>query len=281
MARPHLEFIPAQVVPWQRGLYGGARPDTETRVLSIDEAAGDATVMIRYPAGWARDGVEHLAVDEEFFVLDGAIEINGQRYGRHCYGHLPANFVRNSMSSGGAVVLTFFSGEPKAVPGTPSVACDERRLVRFLDTLAMTGTDSHRAAMFPGIRASGSLHKRLKTDPVTEEVTWLVLIQPNSVMSQRETHPVIEEELAISGDQTGPRGNMRPGAYFWRPAGIPHGPFGTVTGALHLVRGVGGRYTTLLEDVPGPFPWDTPYDPILPPSYQDYVRAYRDAEVNY
>ncbi|MSO66125.1 MAG: DUF4437 domain-containing protein [Alphaproteobacteria bacterium] len=283
MARPHIEFIQAQLLPWQRGLYGGARPEIDMRILSLDEGNGSSTLMLRYPAGWARPQPEHLTADEEFFVLDGAIEINGQVYDRHCYGHHPAGFVRHSSyCGGGAVVLAYFSAEPKAIRGLPFFGMRwPDRLVRFIDTKRMQGSERGRAEMFPGIKTSGSLHKRLKTDPVTGEVTWLVLIRGGSVMTQKETHPVIEEEFSLSGDQVGPLGNMRPGAYFWRPAGIQHGPFGSATGTIHLVRGIGGRYTTVLEDTPEPFAWDAPYRPVLPPAYRRYVEGYGDRETNY
>ena len=283
MARPHIEFIQAQMIPWRRGLYGNARSEVEVRTLSFDDDTGASSLIIRYPAGYSRPDPEYLEVDEEFFVLDGAIEMNGQNYDRHTYGHFPARYVRKMTRSGaGAVVITFFSGEPRTHRGIPTGGMSHpERLVPYLDTRRMEGNESARKEMFPGIKTSGSLHKRLKTDPVTGEITWLVAVRGGVVMTQNETHPVIEEEYALSGDQIGPHGNMRPGAYFWRPANIKHGPFATATGAYHLVRGIGGKYTTLLEDQPGPFPWDTPYNPILPPEYQDYVAGYKDQETSY
>jgi hypothetical protein len=282
MSRPHIEFIPAQFVPWQRGLYESVRPGVETRVLSRDEDDGGASLLLRYPAGWARPELEHLTCDEEFFVLDGAIEVNGQRYDRHCYGFLPHGYVRHgACSGGGAVVLTFFAREPKAHPGHPFFGWDSRRVVRCLDTRRMAGSESNRAAMFPGLKSSGVLHKRLKTDPLTGEVTWLALIRGGWAMTQTEIHPCIEEELTIAGEMVGPRGTMRPGAYFWRPAGIEHGPFASATGTLHFIRGVGGIYTTKLRDVGAPAPWTTPYDPVLPESYRALVAGYRDAETNH
>ena len=36
MARPHIEFVQSQVLPFRKGLYGGSRPDVEMRILSID-----------------------------------------------------------------------------------------------------------------------------------------------------------------------------------------------------------------------------------------------------
>jgi hypothetical protein len=281
MARPHVEFIPAQVVPWQAGLYGGARPDVEQRVLSMDGDSGESSLMICYPAGWRRDDPEALDVDEEFLVLDGAIEIGGQHYGKLDYAHLPAGYSRDSAhSAGGAVVLTFFSGEPHTQP-EPNGAHDEARLVRHIDTRRMAGRAGARSGMFEGIRSVGTNHKPLREDPLNGELTWLVGMPAGWVLDQMETHPVNEEEFAIAGDLAGPRGVMRPGAYFWRPPGIQHGPFGTATGALHLVRSKGGPLTTDLEDKPGPFEWDPAYDPVLPPEYRAYVTGYADREMNY
>ena len=39
MARSHVEFIQSQVLPFSNGLYGGARPDVEMRILSMDHEA--------------------------------------------------------------------------------------------------------------------------------------------------------------------------------------------------------------------------------------------------
>jgi len=280
MARPHVDFIPAQVVPWQAGLYGGARPDVAQRVLSMDDDSGESSLMVRYPAGWHRDEPEALDVDEEFLVLDGAIEIGGQHYGKLDYAHLPPGYSRDSAhSAGGAVVLTFFSGEPHA--RSAPAGFDETRLVRHIDVRRMTGRVGARSGMFDGIRSVGTNHKLLRDDPLSGELTWIIGMPAAWVLDQMETHPVNEEEFAISGDLAGPRGVMRPGAYFWRPPGIQHGPFGTVGGALHLVRSKGGPLTTELEEKPGPFNWDPAYDPVLPSAYQDFVAEYADREMNY
>ena len=98
MPRPHIEFIQSQALPWARGLYGGARPDVETKILSIDSINAESSALIRYPKGWKQGRAEHLLADEEILVLDGAIEIAGVEYGRHCYAYLPAGYLRPSAS---------------------------------------------------------------------------------------------------------------------------------------------------------------------------------------
>ena len=88
MARPQIEFIQAQRLPWDATVYADFRPGTETRVLSADSDDGECSVLIRYPAGWKQAAGEHLLVHEEIFVLDGTIEIAGVEYGRNFYAYL-------------------------------------------------------------------------------------------------------------------------------------------------------------------------------------------------
>ena len=81
MGRPHIEFIQAQALKWAKGLPAGTgRADVECKTLSIDDATGTATCIVRYPAGWTRPTGEYLTTDEEFYVLEGALTINGVDY---------------------------------------------------------------------------------------------------------------------------------------------------------------------------------------------------------
>lgn len=280
MARPHIEFIQSQVLPFRRGLYGGARPDVEVRILSLDDADGSSSTMLRYPAGWSAAAAHVLDVDEELFVLEGAVLLNGRRYGKHAYAHLPAGYLRESLSApDGAVVLTFFSGEPHASPADQhGSGFDQRRLVEHLDTLAMPGQTGKRKHMDSGDwDPTGTVHKKLYQDPDTGELTWLIGLMPYWSSAQAEVHPVCEEEFAVLGDICFPNGVMRDGGYFWRPPNIEHGPFATWGGTLHLCRCKGGPFKTDLRESDGPN-WQPSYQPILPPEYQRYVDAASDSD---
>ncbi|MEQ9444688.1 MAG: DUF4437 domain-containing protein [Rhodospirillaceae bacterium] len=285
MARPHIEFVQSQVLPFQPGLPGGARSDVACRILSIDDTAGDSSTQLRYSAGWRAADSHYLTVDEELFVLEGALEINGQRYGKHDYAHLPAGYHRASMSSdAGAVVLTFFSGEVRSIPSdTRGAMYDDALLVEHLNTRAMEGQTGQRKHMNSGDwDPSGTLHKPLFHNPHTGERSWLIGLMPYWSSARTETHPVVEEEFAILGDICFPMGVMRDGGYFWRPPGIEHGPFATWGGTLHLCRCKGGPFATAWNDSPGPN-WGAAYAPILPADYQAHVEAARDydREPNY
>ena len=61
-----------------------------------------------------------LDADEEFIVLDGALEIDGVAYGRHDYAHLPRGLRRTGLrSAGGAAGADLLLGRA-AAPSRPT-----------------------------------------------------------------------------------------------------------------------------------------------------------------
>ena len=248
----------------------------------MDEDTGASSLQIRYPPAWSRPFAEHLAVDEELFILEGELTIGDVRYRKHDYAHLPSGYPRpHSASENGAVVLTFFSGEPIAEPGLGR-GYDERRLVRHIDTRRLPPHQGAREHMdSKGFDHSGTIHKSLFHDPDTDERSWLVGVTPGWFMTTAETHPVVEEEFALYGDICMPNGIMYAGAYFWRPPHVQHGPFGSVGGTLHFCRCKGGAFSTEFEEKPELLDWNPDYRPILPESYKDYLRQGRIHEPNY
>lgn len=264
MTRPFIEFIQQQALPWSTGLDGGGRPDVDVRVLSRDEADGSASLLLRYPRGWSRTATEHLRADEELFVLSGALEINGRRYAPKCYAHLPAGYTRTEQASpDGAVVLTFFSGEPGVSAGAGT--CDTERLVEFVDAFAGEwGGNFH--PRFP----PGAGRKYLRRDPHDGEETWILGTMPLRWGRRPEQHPVVEEMYLLSGELVGHVGVMRAGAYFWRPPHEWHGPFGSPTGNLMLFRTKGGPLSTVYTEHEVPFSWAPAHRPILPPELQPH-----------
>lgn len=263
MARPHIEWIQAQALSWQPGAIA-ARDGADAKILSRDDATGAVTAIIRYPAGFAR-GAEWLAADEEFWVLDGAITIDGVEYGEYTYAHLPKDMPRTGFSSAhGAAVLTFFSATPTATSGGAGRAFDERRLVRRL-AAADNIWDGDFAAMGLQSMASTARMRRLRTDPDTGEITYLTATIAFRQGERSERHPVVQEFFLIAGELAGDLGTMQAGAYCWRPPFFKHAPYGSPTGTLLLFRSVGGPQTTDWEDPDQPFTWKPDHKPVLPP----------------
>jgi hypothetical protein len=270
LERPTIEFIQAQLLPWRRIGPSNARPDAEYKFLSRDEKTGGCSALIRYPPGWHREGPEHLGVAEEFYVLSGMLEINGKQFGFDHYGYVPAGCTRGSMSAPqGAVVLTFFDAEPTLINGQGTH--DD---LTHVDVLHMPWDMSLND---PKLAHLGISRKDLRTDPETGERTFLSMVLPHSEppgsKGPTETHPTVEEAYIIAGSLTGPHGTMAPGAYFWRPPGIAHGPFGTRWGCVSLIRFLGGRHVNQWSSEDAPFSFDAPYAPILPDELSAFAYA--------
>lgn len=262
MSRPFIEFVQSQVIPWEQGLYGGARPDVAVRTLSRDEEIGSSSNLLRYPAGWSQQQRQVLSADEELFVLAGSLTVGSRTYGRYEYAHLPAGFKRPMMSSEqGAVVLTFFSDEPAE---TDSIEMDESRLVDHVDAFAGPWTGNFHPK-FPG----GAGRKFMRQDPHDGEETWVLGTMPLRWGLRPEKHPVVEEMYLLAGELVGPVGTMKAGAYFWRPEEEWHGPFGSPTGNLMLFRTIGGPLSTEYTDEEVDFSWTPEHRPILPESLQE------------
>ncbi|MFH7042250.1 cupin domain-containing protein [Paucibacter sp. JuS9] len=263
LERPHTEFIQAQRLPWRRLPPGAARPDAEYKYLSRDARDGACSCLIRYPAGWSREATEALATAEEFYVLEGALEIDGLRYGADHHGYLPAHWPRHRMSAPhGAVVLTFFDSQPEFSAAGAQPKCDAQPL--HLDVLHMPWDMSLND---PNLAHLGISRKNLRAGADGSR-SLLSMILPHSEPPRsrgpRESHPVVEECYVLSGSLVGPMGEMQAGAYFWRPPGIPHGPFGTRWGCVALIRFLGGRHVNLWSPDEAPFDFDAPYRPVLP-----------------
>jgi hypothetical protein len=276
--RDHIEFIQAQMLPWRRIGPGLARPDAEYKLLSRDAVTGACTVLMRYPKGWRREGPEHILASEEFYVLDGAFALNDILYRPDCYAYLPARMTRTSMAAqDGATLLSFFDREPDIVAGEGEDDKTQQAVLYFDAADApwdMTLND-------PNLSHLGISRKNLRTDPVTGERTFLSLVLPHALPSgaegPQETHPCVEEAYVIAGSLAGPHGVMHPGAYFWRPPGIAHGPFGARWGCVSLIRFVGGRHVNQWSEKSAPFVLDAPYRPVLPAHLMAYGAAFQPA----
>lgn len=276
MAREHTLFVMAQDIPWDTGLYSGARPELRSKMLSIDEAGTDATVVVEYPAGWAADGAEHCTAHEEFLVIEGEIEVNGITYGMHHYAFLPAGYVRNSASSAnGAKLLTMFYDAPQYIAGEPETPHDPALLVEHVDPLTLEWD--------PGLvdpqLSAGVAIKPLRTDPYTKETSFLYMSPPHRVppgMAKPQwTHSMVEELFCLAGTYVwGDCGRMGPGGYAWWREEVYHGPAGTDVGYLLFVRTVNGPLDNRFDTVKKPFSWNPEYKPQLPERLKQYARPF-------
>lgn len=269
MSRAHTMFIQSQALPWMADAATFGRARADYRVLSQDAASGAATLLIRYPAGWhAPPG--SLGAMEELFVLDGELQIGDECYGRYAYACLPAHLPRGaSRTGGGAVVLTMFDAYP--APRATSGDFDERKHVRRLDTTSRGLEGWIRNPHTRYLQGTGV--QTLREDPDTGEITILYSALPFRFMEKRWSHAHVQEMYVLAGEYAiNDVGVMRPGAYAWWEPHRYHGPYGSQTGFLMLIRSVGGPLVNLIEPDLIAVDYFAPYRPELPDSLRAFAR---------
>jgi hypothetical protein len=268
VARPHILFLQSQTLPWT-GRLADLRPGTRCRTLSEDDTTGALTLIAHYPPGFALEGEHALAAGEEWFVLDGELELDGLRYGFHDYAFLPAGLPRQRLTSrDGAVVLTMFDAAPQpAAAGTRDA--DDARLIRRIASFDLSWKTGAEGSVTGKPLGPGLAVKHLRRDEATGEQTFLYACLPHHppppVMVGRFTHPMIEEIFTLSGEYVfGDAGVMREGGYCWWREGEWHGPAGSRFGYCLFIRVIGGALRNQFATEPAPFSYDAAYRPALP-----------------
>jgi hypothetical protein len=268
MPRDHLEFIQCQALAWSDGCLGRVRPDVEQKTLSADPTTGAATLLAHYPAGFHMEDNQGMGAAEELLVLDGSISFGAHALARDSYAYFPSGTAHGAINStAGAVVLTFLDAAPDAAPAPSNAAS------MVSDTASMPWGPG---VADSGLKHMGLLRKVLRDDPDRQERTLLLSMAPQGyppgLTGVQITHPCVEEMYLISGDLISEYGVAQTGAYFWRPAEIPHGPHGSHGGAFMLIRFVEGRHRNDWTENERDFQLDPDYRPALPDGLHDRER---------
>ncbi|MBL8590826.1 MAG: cupin domain-containing protein [Methylobacteriaceae bacterium] len=257
--REHIDFIQAQMLPWDEGA-GFGLSGTRVKLLSRDDATGAISLILRLPAGWSR-AAGALARDEEIYVLDGALDLAGRRLRRHTYSFLPGGHIDNALASEAGATLLYFRSEPAPTELLTREAV-AARLVPPVD-LAEGSWDGDFDRFGLGSMKDGARMRVLRQDPFSGETTYITATIAFRRGVRAERHPISQEFFLLSGELAGDRGTMQAGAYCIRPPMAKHAPYGSPTGALILFRGFGGRQETYWEDA-DPFTFFPEHRPILP-----------------
>jgi hypothetical protein len=170
-----------------------------------------------------------------------------------------------------------FYDAPQVVEGVPATPHDPALLVEHVDPLTMEWD--------PGLvdpqLSAGVAIKPLRTDPYTQETSFLYMSPPHRVppgMAKPQwTHSMVEELFCLAGTYVwGDCGRMGPGGYAWWREGVYHGPAGTDIGYLLFVRTINGPLDNIFATEKKPFQWDPPYRPQLPEELRVHAKGYRE-----
>ncbi|MDX2225350.1 MAG: DUF4437 domain-containing protein [Rhodospirillaceae bacterium] len=276
MARPHIDFIQAQALPWVTGL-NPSFPDLPVKTLCVDPDSGASTVIVRFPPGWRGPPASYLPFDQELYVLDGGFTAQGARFGLDAYAYWPAGFAQyDQFTDTGADVLCFIEGAADIILGRPPPGrYDQTHAVPHLDTHDMAWT---KQGLDPDYEWFGFSWKVLRHIPATQATTFLLDTpaqrHPPGWMVRDEVHDCTEEIMILSGELCCPYGILTAGAYLNRPPGIRHGPYYTRFGNVLLGR-VDGKLENNFNETAERVTLTPPHLPRLPENLCKYANAYQ------
>src|SRR5258708_18801975 len=106
-----LEWKPlSEIIPgYPQELLGALRP--QAKVLNQDAETGGFTMVVKLPPGAGTATLGSHSCDEEMFLLEGDLAIDGETYGSPTYWFYPARTIHgDTHTEGGAVLIKTFTG---------------------------------------------------------------------------------------------------------------------------------------------------------------------------
>ena len=235
MARPHIEPFVDREVPFKKMTLPGFPKGMHYKMLSLDTDTGACSMTVMFEPGYELPpGMSYSEM--ELFVMNGYIEMDGQKHGPGTYVCLPAGVSLPAMKMPrGITALMFYNyGEPSFVESDADHPLAERdKLIRVnaYDDLQWSSTN-----FFPAT-APGCMVKILKFDERTQAFTFLYCMTPNFWQDNISYHDCAEEAYHIWGTSWMMQfGELPTGGYFWRPPYINHGAFQCKLGTLAFGR---------------------------------------------
>lgn len=243
-----LHYEPGSVA-WENFQAPGMSAGLQRRLLSESPSMGAVSQITYVPAGWTQPA-GYYEVDNEILVLEGDLSIGAgdadeETLTRYSYSYIPAGTRHGQVRSRqGAVLMQWMKGAPRFVASSqdrPGARTHARiRDWNHLDAawyIDKPFPDYRTGGNFPG-----ALHKLLREDPETGEMTWVTfstsIPAPSSGAAGNfgggyEVHPSFEEyfflekandtvigECLEQGETPVTYGNH---TYWWRPGGVAHG----------------------------------------------------------
>lgn len=206
-------------------------------VRLLNEARDGRRVGVaEFRAGWSRELSAERSHTIELLVLEGEMTADGAALGPYHYLYLPA--------AAPAPVWTAGAGGARALMFLDPIRNTDGTQSRVMDTQAVPWRAGIVAQRDTGVTLAVEVKDLLWVEE-TGQRTWLLRMGADFRLPW-EVHETAEEAFLLEGrfrlgeclDQGPVHGEYRPGGYFYRPAGIPHGgpESGTDSRAFFLLR---------------------------------------------
>jgi len=287
--RPHVELVDQQDLIWHQAEFRHATGEAKQQNLSYDEENGSASLRVRFDSGWHRPCGIHAA-QTEWYVLHGEVRIGNEVLGEGGYWCAPRGVLTPAIQVAASTEILLFreydSWDFELTDTQAAPAANSERLVikhtHSMDWFDVEDPTNGSPMDFArgGTPVPGLFIKLLYRDPESGFYTRLIKAKPGWREHPLAHHPVYEEAYCLEGEFDYNYGRMKPGQYFFRPAGIRHGDFtaGEEDGCTWILRCDGDLVDWYTEqasvEMKGtPVNWGEDFPGTEPPVFVQPVRS--------
>ena len=232
--RPHVELIDEKDLIWHVAELPHGTGQARQRNLNYCEEKGEASLLVEFQSDWSRPAGVHVA-QTEWYVLDGEVRLGDELLVKDDYFIAPVGVLTPALQiKAGTRVLLFreFGDWGFALASTHGPQRDPAHELKITRASQMDWFEvTHPVHGSPmdfsrgGTPVPGLYIKLLHHDKETGFYTRLIKAKANWVEHPLAHHPCYEEAYCLQGSFDYNYGQMRPGTYFFRPAGVRHGDF--------------------------------------------------------
>ena len=227
--RPHVELIDEKDLIWHVAELPHSTGQARQRNLNYCEEKGEASLLVEFQSDWSRPAGVHAA-QTEWFVLEGEVRVGDELLVKDDYLIAPVDVLTPSLQvKAGTRVLLFrefgdWTFTPAGAHGAQRNPAHELAIKRAsqMDWFEVTDPVHGSPMDFSrgGTPVPGLYIKLLHHDKVTGFYTRLIRAKPDWVEHPLAHHPCYEESYCLQGSFDYNYGQMWPGTYFFRPAGV-------------------------------------------------------------
>jgi Domain of unknown function (DUF4437) len=230
--RPHVELIDEKDLIWHLAELPHGVGAARQRNLNYCEEIGEASLSVEFTSDWSRPAGVHAA-QTEWFLLDGEVLLGDQQLVKDDYFMAPVGVWTPALTvkAGTRVLLWREFGDWDFTPAAASLPDAKGELVvtrsSAMPWVDITNPNGGSPMDFSrgGTPVPGLFIKLLWHNKETGFYTRLIRAKPDWVEHPLAHHPCYEESYCLQGTFEYNYGDMWPGTYFFRPAGVRHGDF--------------------------------------------------------
>lgn len=241
-----LEWTPlSEVIPgYPQELSESLRP--EAKLMNQDPDTGGFTMIVKLPPGAGSVTRGSHSCDEEMFLLEGDLAIDGETFSSQTYWFYPAGTIHgDTHTEGGAVLIKTFSGgwDFTVAKDSANAAASP---VRGIDVESLPWMET--SDVVANYNYVGPRSKVLRVDPKTGGSTKMVHIPPQYTHPDLSFHKYTQEQFLLKGsvNETGVERHAL--AYWCHPPLEVHGKsFTKDEGATSILLFDGPWEVTIVE----------------------------------